>query len=78
VPAAQADDESVVLRASRILDGKGGVLENRDVVVRGGRIAEIVPGGSARGDRVYDLTALTVPPGYINTHVHISSRAGLD
>ncbi len=69
---AQADGEKLVLRASRILDGRGGVLEHRDIVVRGGRIAEIVTAGSARGDRVYDLTAFTVLPGYIDTHVHIS------
>ena len=68
----QPEDQAIVLRTSRILDGRGGVLENRDIVLRDGRIAELVPGGSGRGHRVYDLTALTVLPGYIDTHVHIS------
>ena len=76
--AARAQDqpsrETTVLRAARILDGRGEVLEDRDLVVRDGRIAEIVPRGAARGDRVYDLTALTVLPGYIDTHVHIGNH----
>ena len=70
----QPAGETTVLRAARILDGRGGVLEDRDLVVRDGRIAEIVPRGDGRGDRVYDLTALTVLPGYIDTHVHIGNH----
>lgn len=72
VLAAASQETVIVLRTSRLLDGRGAVLEDRDVVVRGGEIAEIVPRGSASGGRVYDLTALTVLPGYIDTHVHIS------
>ena len=75
VPAfAQSPGETTVLRAARILDGRGGVLEGRDLVVRDGLIVEIVPRGAGRGDRVYDLTALTVLPGYIDTHVHIGNH----
>jgi imidazolonepropionase-like amidohydrolase len=70
----QPPGETTVLRAARILDGRGGVLEDRDLVVRDGRIAEIVPRGAGRGDRVHDLTALTVLPGYIDTHVHIGNH----
>ncbi|MCY4633905.1 MAG: amidohydrolase family protein [Acidobacteria bacterium] len=70
----QPPGETTVLRAARILDGRGAVLEDRDLVVRDGRIAEIVPRGDGRGDRVYDLTALTVLPGYIDTHVHIGNH----
>ena len=70
----QLSGETTVLRAARVLDGRGAVLEDRDVVVRDGRIAEIVPRGAAAGDRVYDLTALTVLPGYIDTHVHIGNH----
>ncbi len=70
----QAPGETTVLRAARILDGRGEVLVDRDLVVRDGRIAEIVPRGSGGGDRVYDLSALTVLPGYIDTHVHIGAH----
>jgi imidazolonepropionase-like amidohydrolase len=65
-------DGTIVLRTARVLDGRGGVLTNRDVVIRDGRIAAIVAGGSARGLSVYDLTGVSVLPGYIDTHVHIS------
>ena len=70
----QPPGETTVLRAARILDGRGAVLEDHDLVVRDGRIAEIVPRGAGRGDRVYDLSALTVLPGYIDTHVHIGNH----
>jgi imidazolonepropionase-like amidohydrolase len=70
----QPPGETTVLRAARILDGRGEVLEDRDLVVRDGRIVEIVRGGAGRGDRVYDLSALTVLPGYIDTHVHIGNH----
>jgi len=68
-----APEGTTVLRASRILDGEGGVLEDRDIVIREGRIVELVPLGQAEGDVVYDLTAHTLLPGYIDTHVHIGS-----
>ena len=70
--AVQQPRGTIVLRTSRLLDGKGGVLVNRDLVIRAGMIVEIVSAGSGVGDRVYDLTSLTVLPGYIDTHVHIS------
>ena len=72
VSGVQQPQGTIVLRTSRLLDGRGGVLVSRDLVIRGGMIVEIVPGGSGVGDLVYDLTSLTVLPGYIDTHVHIS------
>ena len=71
IPSA-ASAETIILRASRILDGRGGVLEDREIVVREGLIADIVPRGAGSGETVYDLTAMAVLPGYIDTHVHIS------
>ncbi len=70
----QPPDETTVLRAAGILDGRGEVFEDRDRVVRDGRIAEIVPRGDGRGDRVYDLTALTVLPGYRDAISYGSGR----
>ena len=63
--------EPIVLRTSVVLDGRGGVLRDRDLVVRDGRIVDIVPRGTAGGETIYDLTDLTVLPGLIDTHVHI-------
>jgi imidazolonepropionase-like amidohydrolase len=55
-------------KTSAILDGKGGILRNKMIVVEGGRITRVA---DARGDRTYDLAALTVMPGWIDTHVHL-------
>jgi imidazolonepropionase-like amidohydrolase len=38
------------------------------IVVEGGRIARVA---DARGNATYDLTGLTVMPGWIDTHVHL-------
>ena len=72
--AGQPPNETTVISAARILTGRGEVLENRDLVVRDGRIAAIVPLGVGEGDRIYNLSALTVLPGYIDTHVHIGNH----
>lgn len=60
-----------VLRASRVLDGRGGAWDDRDIVVRDSTIVAVVPRGEGRGDRVHDLMGLTVMPGLIDTHVHV-------
>jgi imidazolonepropionase-like amidohydrolase len=79
LPAPAASQEgTTVLRAARILDGRGAVLSNRDIVIRDGRIAEIVPAGQGRGDKVHDLTGFTVLPGLIDTHVHLGWHFGED
>ncbi len=67
-PSAQ--EAPIVLRASRALDGRGAVLTNVDIVVEQGRIARIVPAGTAKGS-VVDLRGLTVLPGLIDAHVHL-------
>jgi imidazolonepropionase-like amidohydrolase len=63
--------ETIVLHASTVLDGRGATLADRDVVVRDGLIVGIVPGGQGRGDVRYELGDLTLMPGLIDTHVHI-------
>jgi imidazolonepropionase-like amidohydrolase len=69
-PAAVAQERPVVLKAATILDGKGQTLHNMIIVVENGKIARI--GGDApAGAITYDLTALTVTPGWIDTHSHL-------
>ena len=72
---ALAQDQAVTLRAGTLIDGRGGVTTNAIVVIEGSRIARI--GGEPKGD-VHDLSRLTVLPGLIDTHVHISSHFGKD
>lgn len=66
---ADAQDE-VILRTDRLLDGRGSVLDDRDVVVRDGVIVRIAARESVALP-TYDLRGLTVLPGLIDTHVHV-------
>ncbi len=65
--AAFAQDR-IVLQTNVLLDGRGGVLKNKQIVIEGGRIVSVGP-GKAKVD--YDLRGLTVMPGWIDTHVHL-------
>jgi imidazolonepropionase-like amidohydrolase len=59
----------VVIAASTLLDGKGHVLRDTRVVIEGDRIVAIDP----KAEPVdYDLRGLTVMPGWIDAHVHIT------
>jgi imidazolonepropionase-like amidohydrolase len=66
-----AQQQTIVLHAATVLDGRGGTLTDRDVVVRDGTIEAVLPAGEGRGDVVYDLGDMTLLPGLIDTHVHI-------
>jgi imidazolonepropionase-like amidohydrolase len=61
--------QPVVLKTSTILDGKGNVLTNRNIVIEGGTISRITAAGEKAS---YDLSGLTVMPGWIDTHVHFA------
>lgn len=67
---ARAQDRPIVLKADTVLDGKGQIIRNTIIVVDGGKIAQI--GGAAPPEAItYDLTGLTLTPGWIDTHAHI-------
>ena len=61
--------QPVTIKTTTILDGKGHVLKNKQIVVEGSRIAGI---SGAKGRATYDLSGLTVMPGWIDTHTHLS------
>jgi imidazolonepropionase-like amidohydrolase len=66
-----AQDGPVVLRAARVLDGRGGSMANADIVVQGGRIISVRPRGALpAGARLVDLGNRTVMPGLIDVHAH--------
>jgi imidazolonepropionase-like amidohydrolase len=65
-----AQEHPIVLKATTILDGTGQVLRNTIVVVEAGKIARL-GGDTPTGAITYDLTGLTVTPGWIDTHAHI-------
>jgi len=68
-------EPTVVIRTGMLLDGKGGVQRNVNIVVQGSKIVKIAP---QTGPPTYDLRTLTILPGLIDTHVHISYHFGQD
>jgi hypothetical protein len=66
---AQAPPARVVIQAGTVLDGKGGVLRNQQIVIEGAIIRSVAAGTAIP---TYDLRALTVMPGWIDTHVHMN------
>jgi quinoprotein glucose dehydrogenase len=67
---AQAQAE-IRIRADRVLDGRGGVLEDAIVTVEGSRIVRVERAGNDP-DVDYDLRGFTLMPGGIDTHVHMN------
>ena len=66
----------VILRAGTLIDGRGAPRRDVAVVVGGPRIQRIEAWAGQRA--TYDLSHLTVLPGLIDTHVHITSHFGKD
>ena len=60
--------QPIVLKTATILDGRGKILRNQEIVVDGHKITRVA---DARDAATYDLSGLTVMPGWIDTHVHI-------
>src|SRR5271154_58588 len=63
-----APAQPIAIKTSTIIDGRGHILKNRQILVDGSKIVSVT---GAQGTPAYDLTGLTVMPGWIDTHVHI-------
>ena len=74
LPVSGFAQGSVVLRAGRLIDGKGGARTDAAIVVEGSVIRRVE--GWTGQTATYDLSGLTVLPGLIDTHVHITSHFG--
>jgi imidazolonepropionase-like amidohydrolase len=61
--------QPIVIKTGTLIDGKGHVLKNQEIVIEGGKITSIE---SANQKPTVDLSAMTVMPGWIDTHVHIT------
>ena len=59
----------IVIAANMLLDGQGHVLHDTHIVIEGSKIVAIDP---KAGPVDYDLRGLTVLPGWIDAHVHIT------
>ena len=65
-----------VIRVGTLIDGRGGVQHQVMVTVEQGKIKSIEP--VTQRPASYDLGQLTMLPGLIDTHVHITSHFGKD
>ncbi len=77
--AAVSQEAAVVIRAGTVLDGKGHVLHNVLIVVQGGKIVRAEQNAKDQliaGVAFYDLSRLTVLPGWIDLHDHITWHFG--
>src|SRR5438034_6808369 len=73
--AAGAADQTIVLKAARMFDGKSKALvQNGVVIVQGDKIVDVgsnlpVPAGA----KVMDLGDVTLSPGFMDAHTHLTS-----
>lgn len=70
-----APAEPIVLGADTVFDGKGRVLHNVRITVDGSKITAV---DTSPGPVDYNLRGLTVMPGWIDAHVHITWIFGKD
>ena len=63
----------IVIAAGTVLDGRGHVFHNTRIVIENGKIVRIAPDAAPV---TYDLRGLTVLPGWIDCHVHITYHFG--
>jgi imidazolonepropionase-like amidohydrolase len=76
--AAFAAERPVTIKSGLALDGKGGILQNVVLSVQDGKIASIRPAAEVSGRPDYDLSGLTLTPGWIDVHVHLTWHFGKD
>jgi len=77
VAPALAQEKPVTIHAGTLLDGRGSVQHDVEIVVQHGKIVSVEPAKSAaERTSTYDLRDLTVLPGWIDVHVHITWHFG--
>jgi len=65
----RAGGPPVTIRAARVIDGRGNVLQNAVVTVQGSKITAV---GPSPDPVTYDLGNATLLPGMIDVHVHLN------
>jgi len=80
---APAQGKRIVIAASTVLDGKGHVVHDTRIVVEGSKIVAVETKAETKVDKGagpvdYDLRGLTVLPGWIDAHAHITWNFGKD
>ncbi len=67
----------ITIHAARLIDGKGGTIDNAVITVQGTKITAVGP-ATAGQTYTYDLGSATVLPGMIDVHVHLNWIFGSD
>src|SRR3954469_6808547 len=65
-----AQSKPIVIHADRVLDGRGNVIPGGSVTVDGDKISKV--DRSATGAATYDLKGMTLIPGLIDAHSHLT------
>src|SRR3954463_11600479 len=73
--AQPAAPRRIVIAAGTLLDGKGHAVKNTRIMIEGAKIVAIDP---KPGPVDYDLHTLTVLPGWIDAHDHVTWSFGAD
>ena len=74
---AFAQETPITIQAGRLIDGAGNVQEDVTITVTGSRITGVSVGASD-GAATYNLSELTLMPGLIDTHVHLTAHFDAD
>jgi imidazolonepropionase-like amidohydrolase len=76
VASAAAAQQVVVLKAARLFDGTSDSVVNNAVVVIEGTKIRSIGGVVPAGAKVIDLGDVTLLPGFIDAHTHLTGEAG--
>ena len=71
----QDQEAPITIRAGLLIDGAGETRRNARIFVTGSQITRV---DGLRGAVTYDLSHLTVMPGWIDTHVHLAAHFDAD
>jgi imidazolonepropionase-like amidohydrolase len=74
LPLAFLSAQDLTITNARIIGPNASVIERGSIVVRGGKIVSVAPGGPvASAGRTIDARGMTAMPGFIDGHRHINT-----
>lgn len=75
--SAISQEKAITIQAGTLLDGRGNILHNVQIVVQNGKILRLEKAqANATESPIYNLDRLTVLPGWIDAHDHITWHFG--